>query len=573
MMGPPRARSDADRLRARMGMARRQRGGSLATRVALVLGVVALSLFGASTAQAARSEFYGIVQGVLDEQDRVGMEAAKVRAARFVLRWRSIEPTKGNYDWSERDRFIGALASHGIRGLPFLWGSPTWVGNGALAQPPIFSAEDRQAWRDFVTRAVARYGPGGSYWGAPYHNEFGASAVAYPITAWQVWNEPNLKKFFSPGANVQQSAARYATVLDIAAGAIRARAPTAKVLLAGMPGVGDSTAGTFLNNIYKVSGSKGDFDAASLHPYSCSVDGVRDEMMSFRQVMEANLDKGTPLWVTEFAWGSGPPDQFCKNRGLDGQADLLRRSFDLFLLRRRDWNLQAVYWFLWRDPEAGSPYASLCSICGTAGLLRNNRTKKPAYFIFDNYTLDTTVPQVNIVQGPNQGAFINDPTPTFKMASNEDSPSPPTSPGGTVFVCHYDTAPFISCPTTYTRTSSLTNGAHTFYARAVDAAGNESQIKTRSFTVDTIPPQTTITGGPSGPTADHTPTFTFSSSQANSTFQCRFDAQPFAACSGPGASHTPTTPLSTGNHTFAVRARDRAGNLDASPATRAFSVL
>jgi hypothetical protein len=444
------------------------------------------------------------------------------------------------------------------------------VGNGQLAQPPIYSAEDRQAWRDFVTRAVARYGPGGSYWGAPYHNEFGANAIAYPIMAWQVWNEPNLKKYFTPAATVQQSAQRYATILDIAATAIRTRDPKAKVLFAGMPGVGDSTAGTFLNNVYKVAGSKGDFDATSLHPYSCSVDGVRNEMVAFREVMEANNDGGTPLWVTEFAWGSGPPDQFCKNRGLDGQQDLLRRSFDQFLLRRRDWNLQALYWFLWRDPEAGSPYASLCSICGTAGLLRYNRTKKPAYggqygqppVGFIDYTLDTTVPQINIVQGPNQGAWTNDATPTFKMSVNET---------GVVFACRYDTAPFISCPTTYTRTTPLTNGAHTFYARGVDAAGNESAIKSRSFTVDTTPPQTTITGGPSGSTADRTPTFSFSSSQANSTFQCRFDTKPFAPCSGPGATHTPTTALAPGNHTFAVRARDRAGNLDASPATRAFT--
>ena len=160
------------------------------------------------------------------------------------------------------------------------------MGTGQLAKPPIFTTADRQAWRDFVTRAVARYGPGGSYWGAPYHNEFGANATPYPITAWQVWNEPNLKKYFSPGATIQQSAQKYATLLDIAPSAIRSRDTQAiknKVLFAGMPGVGDSTAGIFLNNVYKVAGSKGDFDGASLHPYSCSVDGVRDEMVSFRE--------------------------------------------------------------------------------------------------------------------------------------------------------------------------------------------------------------------------------------------------------------------------------------------------
>jgi hypothetical protein len=92
--------------------------------------------------------------------------------------------------------------------------------------------------------------------------------------------------------------------------------------------------------------------------------------------------------------------------------------------------------------------------------------------------------------------------------------------------------------------------------------------------VDTVPPQTTITSGPASAstTADHTPTFGFASSQAGSTFQCRFDAQPFAACSGPGNTHTPAANLATGSHSFEVRATDRAGNFDPTPAKRTFTI-
>ena len=80
---------------------------------------------------------------------------------------------------------------------------------------------------------------------------------------------------------------------------------------------------------------------------------------------------------------------------------------------------------------------------------------------------------------------------------------------------------------------------------------------TRTFIVDTAPPNTTITGGPSGPTNDSTPTFTFTSNEAGSTFQCRSTARAFAAC--PAPLHARRWPQ--GSHTFRVRAIDAAGTL------------
>jgi hypothetical protein len=105
--------------------------------------------------------------------------------------------------------------------------------------------------------------------------------------------------------------------------------------------------------------------------------------------------------------------------------------------------------------------------------------------------------------------------------------------------------------------------------RAVDSAGNiDASPAARNFTVDLTPPDTSITGGPTGATGDTTPTFTFNSPDGTATFQCRVDAQPFVACT---SAHT-TAPLADGPHTFQVRALDPAGNVDATPAERAFSV-
>jgi hypothetical protein len=55
-------------------------------------------------------------------------------------------------------------------------------------------------------------------------------------------------------------------------------------------------------------------------------------------------------------------------------------------------------------------------------------------------------------------------------------------------------------------------------------------------------------------------TFVFSSSESGSTFECQLDSSSFAPCSSP----TVYTGLRAGNHSFAVRATDSAGNVDSS---------
>ena len=85
---------------------------------------------------------------------------------------------------------------------------------------------------------------------------------------------------------------------------------------------------------------------------------------------------------------------------------------------------------------------------------------------------------------------------------------------------------------------------------------------------DTTPPDTTIAAGPSGPTNKNAPTFTFTSTESGGTFECRIDDGAFVACSSPFK----TASLTDGSHTFEVKATDKAGNHDASPALRTFDV-
>ena len=105
---------------------------------------------------------------------------------------------------------------------------------------------------------------------------------------------------------------------------------------------------------------------------------------------------------------------------------------------------------------------------------------------------------------------------------------------------------------------------------ATDTVGNTAS---GSFTVTvtdtTAPAAPTVTGGPTGPTNDATPTFTFSPVNGATSYRCAIDdPTPTTSCT-PAGFTSPTTP--DGGHTFYVAARDTAGNLSAV-ASRSFTV-
>ena len=285
---------------------------------------------------------------------------------------------------------------------------------------------------------MARYGPGGAYWKAPYHNQHGVHATSLPIQSWQIWNEPNLKKYFAP----QPSPPKYADLLRVSHDAIKSADHNAQIVLAGMPGYGNINAWDFLNRLYAVGGVKSYFDVAALHPYGRSVDQSGAEIKKVRAAMEAHDDAATPLWITEIGWGSAPPDHFGINQGPQGQQRMLNGAFKLILSKRSEWNIQRLFWFHWRDPQSAHP--GTCSFCGSAGLLSHNRFAKPALATFKSFTADLTAPTATIWSGPRQGTAIRNSSPTLKFRSSES---------GSTFKCSFSGKAYVPCTSPSTRPS------------------------------------------------------------------------------------------------------------------------
>ena len=175
---------------------------------------------------------------------------------------------------------------------------------------------------------------------------------------------------------------------------------------------------------------------------------------------------------------------------------------------------------------------------------------------------DTVAPDTTIDSGPS--GTVTTGSATFTFSSSE--------PGST-FACRMDAGTWSACTSPHS-VSGLTDGSHTFEVRATDASGNtDASPAQRTWTVslpvgDTTPPETTISSGPSGTVTTGAATLEFTSNEAGSTFACRMDAGIWSPCSSPHS----VSGLGNGTHTFEVRATDAAGNTDATPAQRTWTV-
>ena len=86
--------------------------------------------------------------------------------------------------------------------------------------------------------------------------------------------------------------------------------------------------------------------------------------------------------------------------------------------------------------------------------------------------------------------------------------------------------------------------------------------------VDDLPPETTITQHPEDPSLSTLASFSFTSNEPGSTFECRLDGGLFSPCTSPQTY----TALAYGEHIFEVRAIDPASNPDATPASYTWTI-
>lgn len=341
---------------------------SLAVALVATLAPALVVTPSAGAAASAPRGFFGIVpQGPLAAADFDRMRGV-VGTLRIPIYWPAAEPQRGDLELAATDSIVAAAAAAGVRVLPFVYGTPSWLERDP-ARPPL-SGGERAAWSQFLVTLVHRYGPRGTLWNG--------TSPRLPIRSWQIWNEPNFLLFWRP----RPSPGGYVRLLRASGRAIHGADRGARIVAAGLaPVEGGMLPWVFLKALYSVPGAGRSFDQAAVHPYSATLGGVVYQVREARRVMAEAGDGGKPLLISELGIASDSllPTSF--NKGLRGQAEFLRKAYGLLLGNRGRWHIAGVDWYAWRDMTAADAH---CVFCEFAGLFDSTGRAKPAWHVFSN---------------------------------------------------------------------------------------------------------------------------------------------------------------------------------------------
>jgi hypothetical protein len=279
-----------------------------------------------------------------------GNGVATVRVAFYWTQGQRLGP--GPVDFAAYDTAVLAAAREGIRVLPVVFATPRWARTDPeeAASPP----RDPADYASFLTALVGRYGPRGSLWAE------NPEIAPLPIRAWQMWNEPNLRGYWSK----QPFAKGYVALLKAARRALRAADPGARAILAGLP-----NGWAALRQIYR-AGGRSSFDVAAIHPYTARPKRVPRFLREARRVMRRHGDRRKPLWVTEVSWpaAKGKVDDPIGIATTErGQARRLALGLTALARARKELRVRHVYWYTWLSAESDE------SVFSWSGLRRLRR--------------------------------------------------------------------------------------------------------------------------------------------------------------------------------------------------------
>ncbi len=288
--------------------------------------------------------------------------------AKGYVNWATVEPEPGEFRWIDPDNIVKAFGDQEVKILMRVHGTPPWARpqDTPLSHPP----DDMADFANFMTALVTRY--------------------QGQVAAYEIWNEPNL--YYEWGYLTPDPAA-YTEMLKIAYTAIKKVDSQALVISGGLATTGHGSASAFgdldfLQGMYE-AGAKGYFDALGSHPYAYgqAPDERHPDGLSLarveeqHQVMVANGDDDTPIWITEVGWVLQTNWDLGEHQAIgvteEQQAEYLARTYAKVQL---EWPFVQAF-FLFNLDFSTVPWYPAAEPMRWYAILNPDRTPRPAYTI------------------------------------------------------------------------------------------------------------------------------------------------------------------------------------------------
>lgn len=309
----------------------------------------------------------GIVQAAspsaLDAQMAL-MARSGVQSLRVSFEWPSIEPSAGQFDFSQTDMLVEDAARHGLNLLANLDSTPIWASSNPGSQYEFrYAPRSPQLFADFMSALVSRYGPHGAFW------KLHPGIRSRPIRQWQIWNEQSFDVFWA----TQPWATTYTRMLKAGYIAIHHLDRGATVVAGSLVATGPLNQWTEMRALYK-AGARRYFDVIAIHPFtdgslsvSTSIGRAATIVQNVRDVMRRYGDARKPIILTELTWpgavGFVTPSRLL---GLEttprGERLRLAAAYNYFATHIRQNGVTQVYWFDWassfdaNDPQSDVGY-------------------------------------------------------------------------------------------------------------------------------------------------------------------------------------------------------------------------
>ena len=183
---------------------------------------------------------------------------------RTAFKWGVVQPQKGEWNWEKYDALVESAKKHNTKLLAIVNSPPKWAN-------PI--NEHLNDWKVFIKALVLRYG--------------------YFITDWEIWNEPNGKRYWPQDVPMTV----FAEMVKDAGRIIKQNQPNARVVLGGM--AGSKRAFNVWEGLFR-DGVLDYCDAIAMHPYKFVGIKVIEYTNDLKKIVAKYTKRKLNYWITEF---------------------------------------------------------------------------------------------------------------------------------------------------------------------------------------------------------------------------------------------------------------------------------